>query len=143
MKILGIDYGRRRIGVAITDETASVVRGCNTIDQKTCSDPIRVLADLIAKESPGAIVFGVPLGPRSEETVMSQEVRSFAGRMRRELHLDLPLHFVDESFSSVESQRQLLIRKKKQRRDKALINKIAACNILETFLKEQQCGQCM
>ncbi len=140
MKLLGIDYGRRRIGVATTDETGICIRSCTTIDQKKCSDPISALTAIIDKESPGILVFGVPLGPHDEETVMSREVRAFAKRLTDQLQLELPIHFVDESFSSIQSQQQLRFRKKKLRRDKQLIDRLAACNILENYQRQQQCG---
>lgn len=140
MKLLGIDYGRRRIGIAATDETGLCIHGCTTIDQKKCSDPISALSDIIAEESPGAIVFGVPLGPNDEETVMSQEIRAFAKCLTDKIFNQLPVYFVDESFSSREAQKQLRFRKKKQRRSKENINKFAACNILVSFQRQQQCG---
>ncbi len=138
MKLLGIDYGRRRIGIAATDETGSAIRGCETIDQKKYPDPIFALTRIINEESPEALVFGVPLGPQDEETVMSREVRAFAERLIQHLPNELPLHFIDESFSSLQAKRQLHFRKKKQRHDKQLLNKLAACNILETFQRQNQ-----
>lgn len=141
MKLLGIDYGRRRIGVATTDETGICIRGCPTIDQKKNPDPISALTEIINRESPEALVFGVPLGPHDEETVMSREIRFFAERVNKSLPKKLPIHFVDESYSSIQSQRQLQFRKKKKRRDKQLVDRLAACNILETFQRQQECDQ--
>ncbi len=139
MKLLGIDYGRRRIGVAITDETGICIRGCPTIDRKKTSKPLTALIDVITKESPQALVFGLPLGPHDEETVMSREIRAFAGRLHDALAEKIPIHFVDESFSSVHSKQHLHLLKKKKRRDKQLVDKLAACAILESFQRQQEC----
>jgi putative Holliday junction resolvase len=138
MKLLGIDYGRRRIGIAATDETGECIHGCTTLDLKKITNPVLALAEIITQESPDALIFGLPLGPRDEETNMSREIRAFTKRLIEEAHLKVPIHFVDESFSSVEAQRQLLFKKKKYRRNKKNVDLFAACNILESFQKEQQ-----
>ncbi len=138
MKLLGIDYGRRRIGIAATNDTGIAIRGCATIDQKKSPDTISALIRIINEESPDALVFGIPLGPQDEETVMSREIRTFAQRLTLHLSNELPVHFIDESFSSLQAKRQLHFRKKKQRHDKQLLNKLAACNILETFQRQHQ-----
>jgi len=138
MKLLGIDYGRRRIGVAATDVTGEYIRGCATIDRKKCPDPISALTEVIAAESPDALVFGIPLGPNDEETAMSREIRTFAGELTDAAQLTIPVHFIDESFSSVKAQQILRFQKKKQRRNKQNIDRIAACSILESFQRQQQ-----
>ena len=138
MKLLGIDYGKRRIGIAATDETGEFIRGCATIDRKKCSDPISALKDIIAEESPGTLVFGIPLGPNDEETAMSQEIRAFARQLSDAAHLKIPMHFIDESFSSVRAQEILRFQKKKKRRNKNNIDRLAACSILESFQRQQQ-----
>jgi putative Holliday junction resolvase len=140
MKLLGIDYGRRRIGVAVTDESGVVVRGCATIDRQKINNPITELDVIVRRESPAGLVVGVPLGPHDEETVMSAEVRDFIGRFLLETGSALPVHFIDESYSSSDSQILLRTRKKKQRRDRALIDRIAACHILESFLRQYPCN---
>lgn len=137
MKLLGIDYGRRRIGVAATDETGVCIRGCATIDRKRCSDTISALSDIITEESPDAIVFGIPLGPNDEETAMSEEIRAFAKQVTGIAQCKIPIHFIDESYSSIQAQQALRLRKKKQRRNKQNIDRIAACYILESFQRQQ------
>lgn len=140
MKILGIDYGRRRIGIAVTDESGTCIKGRPTIDQKKHSDIYSVLASIIVTESPDAIVIGVPLGPRDEETVMSKEIRKFAKKISKKIQPDIKIHFIDESFSSSKAHNQIVFKKKKQRQNKDIVNMYAACNILESFQRLQQCG---
>jgi putative Holliday junction resolvase len=133
MKLIGVDYGRRRIGCAVTDETGTVVRGLATIDRKKCPDLTAALTAVIAAEQPEAIVFGLPLDADDNETAMSAEVRKFAAGFAA-----LPVHFVDESLTSVKAAELLRFRKKKERRDKSATDRIAACLILEAFLREQK-----
>jgi len=133
MKLIGVDYGRRRIGCAVTDETGTVVRGLATIDRKKFPDGQAAVNAVIAAERPEAIVFGLPLDADDGETAMSAEVRKFAAGFAA-----LPVHFVDESLTSKQALGLLRFRKKKERRDKAAVDRIAACLILEAFLREQK-----
>jgi putative holliday junction resolvase len=133
MKLIGVDYGRRRMGLAVTDETGSVVRGLLTIDRKKCRDCRAEITALVEKEKADALVFGLPFGSDEGETLMSAEVREFAGQFH-----PLPVHFVDESMTSKKAGELLRFRKKKVRKDKSINDRIAACLILEEFLREQK-----
>ncbi len=133
---MGIDYGRRRIGLAVTDQEGWSIRGLGVIDRKKRDNYFSVLISLIREESPQVLVFGLPLDVEDRETVMSQEVRRFACRVEKEI--GLPIAFVDESLSSQKASQLLSFRKKKDRRNKALVDKIAACLILERYREEQQ-----
>jgi len=133
MKLTGVDYGRRRIGVAVTDNEGIVVRGLTVIDRKKKPDSLDELVKIIENEKTEAIVFGLPLGDMDQETTMSAEVREFASKVAQ--RCALPIHFVDESFTSQKAAQLMMFRKKKERRDKGLSDRIAACLILETYLE--------
>jgi putative Holliday junction resolvase len=137
MKLLGVDYGRRRIGIAVTDPTGTIVRGLTTLERREPSETESRLATVIEEQSPGKIVFGVPLGPDDEETAMSREVRAAAERVAA--RTGIPVDFVDESFSSRDAEILLRPRKKKRRRDKGTIDRIAACLILQSYQREHPC----
>jgi putative holliday junction resolvase len=136
MKLIGVDYGRRRIGLAATDETASLVRGLATIDRKKSPDAAAALLAVIGAEQPGAVVFGLPLDADGRDTAMAAEIRSFAADVGQRSRL--PVRFVDESLTSKEAGELLRFRKKKVRRDKSMNDRIAACLILEEFIKENK-----
>jgi putative holliday junction resolvase len=136
MKLIGIDYGRRRIGLAATDETGTIVRGLATIDRKKHPDAVAALRTVIAREEPGALVVGLPLDADDRETAMSAEVRRFASALERTAAI--PVYFIDESLTSKQAQTLLLSRRKKVRRDKAEVDKVAACLILDAFVRERQ-----
>jgi putative holliday junction resolvase len=135
MKLIGIDYGRRRIGLATTDETGTLVRGLATLDRKKYSDHCSAILSVIRTEQPGAIVVGLPLDADDRETAMSAEVRKFASSLEKAT--PIPVYFIDESLTSKHAAALLLSRRKKERRDKAAADKIAACLILDAFLREQ------
>ncbi|MDR0307936.1 MAG: Holliday junction resolvase RuvX [Chitinispirillales bacterium] len=133
MKLIGVDYGRRRIGIAVTDaQGRGAVRGLCVIDRKKNPDLLSELLRIIGDENPAAIVMGLPLGDKDQETTMSAEVRAFASEV--EQRSKLPIHFVDESFTSQKAAELIMFRKKKERRDKGLADRIAACLILQAYL---------
>jgi putative holliday junction resolvase len=137
MKLISIDYGRRRIGLAVSDETGTCVRGLRTIDRKTNPDPLVPLSTLIGSLGPAGLVIGLPLDGDDNETTMSREVRNFAAKLEKSLAI--PVYFIDESLTSKQAEGLLRFRKKKERRSKDAVDRLAACLILESFLKEQQC----
>jgi putative Holliday junction resolvase len=137
MKLIGVDYGRRRIGLAASDETGTLVRGLATIDRRKSTDCLAILRDVIAKEKPQGIVFGLPLGSDDQETSMSIEVRKFA--MNLEKNLAIPVYYIDESYTSKQAADVMLFQPKKARRVKANIDRVAACLILESFLRDMKC----
>lgn len=136
MKTLGIDYGRRRIGVAVTDNTGTYIKGLTSIDQKK-KNPLESLSNIIKEQKPQKIVFGVPLSSFGEETEMSQEVRQFAQELIDFLESPIPVDFIDESYSSQTAHHILSFRKKKVRETKGNVDMIAACEILRTYQREQ------
>jgi putative holliday junction resolvase len=137
MKLIGIDYGRRRIGVAVTDETGAFIRGLPTIDRDKNPRYIQALHATIAAEGPAIVVVGLPLDINGDETVMSKEIREFAVELEKAAAV--PVCFVDESLSSVEASNILRFRKKKDRRNKEAVDRIAACLILESYNKGLTC----
>jgi len=134
MKLVSIDYGRRRIGMAVGDNSGIPVRGLPTIDRKKNPDIISVLCSVIAEEQPERLIFGLPLDVDDAETVMSKEVRTFAGNLS--VRTGLPVIFIDESLSSRRAEELLRHRKKKQRRDKGAVDRLAACLILDQYIRE-------
>lgn len=137
MKLLGIDYGRRRIGFAVTDEHGEYIKGLPTLDRKKSSDPFLTIKDLIARYRPDRIVIGLPLDIDGHDTVMSLEVRAFADILRAVSSTEIS--FVDESLTSVRAAEIMRFKKKKERRDKQAVDRIAACLILEVFQRENAC----
>ncbi len=137
MKLLGVDYGRRRIGIAVTDEQGEYIKGLPTLDRKKTTDFLRSLEAIISHQQPRRIVMGLPLDIDGHETVMSLEVRAFAEKLQA--ISSVPVSFVDESLTSVRAAEIMRFKKKKDRRDKQAVDRIAACLILEAFRKECAC----
>jgi len=135
MKLASVDYGRRRIGLAVTDAGGLIVRGLEVVDRRRHGDAVAAVAGVMAREAPARLVVGVPLGPDDEETAMSTEARAFGDALANAT--GLPVDFVDESFTSAAAGALVLHRPRKQRRDKCTTDRIAACLILEAYLRQR------
>ncbi len=135
MKLMGIDYGLRRVGIAVTDEQGLAIRGLTTIDRKKNPDLISAILSLIKQEKPEVLVIGLPLDINDADTIMSKEVRAFAEKLQASS--GLPVNFVDESYSSKKAAELMRFRKKKMRKDKAAIDRLAACLILQSYREDQ------
>jgi putative Holliday junction resolvase len=136
MKLIGVDYGRRRIGLAVTDENGEFIRSLPTFLRKSNTPYLNELVVILQRENPSKIVVGLPLDANDEDTAMSLEIRAFADKLGS--MASLPVYFVDESLTSVRAGDIIRHQKKKHRQNKENTDKIAACLILEAFQKEKR-----
>ena len=138
MRVLGIDYGNRRIGLALSDATGLLARPWKTIQRE--GNPGQVAAALAAAiatlsaEDDGlaAIVLGLPRRLNGEEHEQTRAVRVVAAEIRKVT--SLPLHLQDERLSSREAEEQLARREKDWRKRKAALDAAAAAVILQDYL---------
>ena len=132
-KILALDYGKKRIGIAISDSEKSIAFPLKTIENK---DIFLYLKEIIQSEKIEAIVLGEPKPLNNKENILFLEVINF--RKKIISLFSLPVHLVDERFSSKIASKIILDAniKKMKRRDKSLLDKVSASLILETYLKK-------
>ena len=133
-KILAIDYGKKRIGIAISDSKKSIAFPLKTIENK---EIFLYLKEIIQSEKIEAIVLGEPKALKNKENILFLEVINF--RKKIISLFSLPVHLVDERFSSKIASKIILDAniKKMKRRDKSLLDKVSASLILETYLKKK------
>jgi putative Holliday junction resolvase len=135
MKFFCIDYGRRRVGIAVSDPMGMLARSKTMIDRNAESDYLSRIVFFIEEENPDELVVGLPLDIDDNETEMSREVRRFVEELKLKLKKEIPINFQDESYSSVKSNSILLQTKsRKKRQKKQEVDKVAACIILQEFL---------
>ena len=129
---LAIDYGRKRTGLAVTDTLRITANPLLTIETK---DLIPWLQDYFARENVDEVVIGHPTQMNGEESVSMNYIRPFMGNFRKQFS-DKPITMYDERFTSVLAHQAMLAggMKKKDRQNKAVVDKIAACIILEGYL---------
>jgi putative Holliday junction resolvase len=137
-RIMAVDYGRRRIGIAASDplrivsKPRCVVAAGNPPDQ-----PTQELLDLISELEPKLIVIGIPLNMDGSEGEMALEARKFAQQLGTAS--SVPFVERDERLSSVEAERtiQELGLPRKKRQDRKLRDMIAAAILLEDYMREK------
>lgn len=139
--VLGLDFGERRIGVALSDAGKSLATGLTTIDCRKRPDYLEALAEIIHEENVEAIVVGYPLrtdglAPAGSKT---EAVDAFIAELEK--RFGLPVYREDESHTSQLAKNSLRARGKKNRRPrggwaqaKAEIDRVAACYILQDYL---------
>ena len=99
MKILALDFGSARTGVAVSDPTGTVARPVTTVVQATTAGGFAKLLAVIAAEAPELVVVGMPLTLRGEHGEQAQETASFVERLRAAI--SMPVETYDERFTSV------------------------------------------
>ena len=131
-RILAIDYGRKRTGLAVTDMLRITANPLLTIETK---DLINWLTDYFTREQVDEVVIGHPTQMNGQESESMNYIRPFMGNFRK-LFPDKPITMYDERFTSVLAHQAMLAggMKKKDRQDKAVVDKIAACIILEGYM---------
>ena len=132
-RILAIDYGRKRTGLAVTDALRITANPLLTIETK---ELLGWLQEYFTKEQVDEVVSGHPTQMNGEESECMKYIRPFMGQFTK-LFPDKPITMYDERFTSVLAHQAMLAggMKKKNRQDKAVVDKIAACIILEGYLE--------
>ena len=131
-RILAIDFGRKRTGLAVTDPLRITANPLITIPTHTLE---MWLSEYFAKEIVDEVVIGHPYQMNGEDSESMQYIQPFINRFRK-VFPSMPLHEYDERFTSVIAHRAMLAggMKKSPRKDKTVVDKIAACIILEGYL---------
>lgn len=99
MKILALDFGSARTGVAVSDPTGTLARPVTTVENAATDTGFAKLLAVIASEEPGLVVVGLPLTLRGEHGAQAQETEAFTDRLRAAL--DVRVETYDERFTSV------------------------------------------
>ncbi len=138
--ILGLDFGERRIGVALSDAGKTLASGYTTIDCLRQSDPLRVLEEIVREEDVESIVVGYPLRTDGKTVPGSKTEAVDAFILKLEKRFGLPVFREDESFTSQLAQESLKGRGKgkKGRPRKDDIDRVAACYILQDYLNSRE-----
>jgi len=138
-RIMGIDYGRKRTGVAVTDPLKIVAGNLATVPTHTL---MQFIKDYMAKEQVERIVIGQPTQLNGEPSESMRYITPFLNRLKKEMPAT-PVVMVDERFTSTLAHQAMLAggMKKSDRRDKARVDSIAASIILNDYLQSKQFNQ--
>ena len=132
-RILAIDHGQKRTGIAVTDTLQMIANGLATVETKELE---KFIVDYVASEDVSTIVVGKPTQMNGENSENMKRIEPFFNRLKR-LFPDKEITYYDERFTSVLAHQAMLQSGigKKARQNKALVDKISATIILEDYLQ--------
>ncbi len=135
-RILAIDYGRKRTGIAVTDILQMIAGGLATVPS---AELVPWIAAYMEEEPVERIVVGQPKQMNNEPSENMRYVEAFVSHLKRTIP-DVPVEFYDERFTSVLAHKAMIDGglKKKKRQDKGLVDEISAVIILQSYLENKK-----
>lgn len=135
-RIMAIDYGRKRVGVAVTDPCQIIANGLCTVP---ANDILRFIEEYTKKEAVELIVVGQPKTMKNEPSESMKYITPFVNALKKRLP-QIPITMHDERFTSVLAHKTMLDGglKKKDRQDKALVDEISATIILQSYMESKK-----
>ncbi len=134
-RVLGVDYGERRVGLAVSDPTGTIAQPLETLTRRRGKrPPVAPIARIAADHEVAAIVLGLPLTPEGDDSDWTREVRAFGDALAE--RTGLTVHFLDERMTSVRAERAIrsLGLPRQKREEKERIDAAAAMLILQAYL---------
>jgi putative Holliday junction resolvase len=132
MSTLGLDFGKRRIGVAVFDLPAMGARPLTTLVRTSLAHDLEQLRAIVADRQARRIVMGLPLNMNGSEGAAARDARKFAALLSREVGVPVELH--DERLTSFEAESRLSGSAMGRNSRKLMVDQIAAALILESWL---------
>lgn len=136
MRTMGLDVGDKRIGVALSDESAILASPRETITRRGNAADIRKLLELAQQEDVAEILVGMPLSLNGTEGPQAHKVTRFIEALRAET--ELPIRTWDERLSTVAAERSLLEADLSRAKRRKLVDKVAAAIILQSYLDSRR-----
>ncbi len=133
---LGLDVGKKRIGVAGCDGTGLIATGLTTIDRQSFPQDVQQLQELVKERDAQLLVIGLPYSMDGTIGFQAKQVQKFAKRISKAL--ELPIEYIDERLTSVEAETRLKAQKKYSRYNKGLVDRLAATIILQQWLDQRR-----
>ncbi len=133
---LGLDIGRKRIGVAGCDGTGLIATGITTIESKSFADILSQLQGIIEERGVEVLVVGLPYSMDGSIGFQARQVQKFSRRLSAALNL--PIEFVDERLTSYYAEQMLIDQNLSPSRNKGLIDRKAAAMILQQWLEDRR-----
>ncbi len=135
MRVMGLDVGDRRIGVALSDALGLTAQRLTVLTRQHASVDAKMIGALANQHGVETIVVGLPLTMRGEQGTQAKRVASFVETLRRSTAV--PIQWIDERLTTVQGERALLETGASRRKRKQVIDQVAAQLILQQFLDVQ------
>ena len=131
-RVLALDFGKKRIGLAVSDELGLTAQGLDTLHRTRVRDDIEALASLVDQYSVSQVLIGIPLHMSGDESRQSAHTREFGERLQR--RTGLIVEYWDERWTSVQAERMLRDSGVKVDRKDGTVDRISAVILLESYL---------
>jgi len=132
MRFLGVDYGHRRVGLAVSDPLGMIAHPLEILEVESPEEAARRVADAASEREVGEIVLGLPVGLDESETQKAREVLEWKELLEAET--DLPVTTWDERLSTAQAERHLRETGWSQKKRRSRVDMVAAQIILQSFL---------
>ncbi len=132
-RILCLDYGEKRVGVAISDETRTLASGRGVLPR---AGLLEALASLLSENDIGVVVLGLPMNMDGSSSQMVARVRDFGEALKA--RFGLPIEYYDERLTTVLAEAALREQSIKRRRHRQLVDEMSAILILQSYLDSQK-----
>lgn len=136
MRLLGLDLGSKRIGVAVSDEMGWTAQGLTVLNRHGGLKDLENIARLVSEQGAEAIVLGLPINMDGSEGEQARKVRRFAEKL--EEHLGIEVHLWDERLTTWEAEGILKEAGVKGPKRKRVVDKVAAALILKSYLQARE-----
>ena len=130
-RYLGIDFGEKRVGLAISDKSNLIASPFKTINYINKNDLVSQIEKIVIENNIENFVLGLPINMKGEDTAQTKTVRKFKESLSS---LDIPIIYEDERLSSVSAKNSLILQNIKTGHNKSEIDKTAAAIILQQYL---------
>lgn len=131
-RILAIDFGTRRLGLAVSDALGLTAQGLPTLERVNLDNALRHIGKLVEEYAAGRVIVGNPLGHGGGETAMSRRAAEFADKLRR--RVACPVELWDERLTSVEANRLLRESGVSLAKRQRAVDRVAATLLLQSYL---------
>jgi putative Holliday junction resolvase len=138
-RILALDYGRKRIGLALSDELRLTAQPLKTLARKNRADDVRRLREICREQGVARIIVGHPVHMTGESGTMADEAARFAARLKKELGIDVEL--LDERLTSWEAEQMAAGTRSPRGRGHEPLDDVAAAILLREYLERQPPAQ--
>ncbi len=135
-RILALDVGKKRIGLAVSDGLGITAQGLETLQRTRIREDLTALKEIAVRWDVGTLLVGKPLHMSGDESRQSEYTREFAGRLHQ--HLQLPVVFWDERLTTAEAERMLRETGATLDQRKKAVDRLAAVLLLESYLEHQR-----
>lgn len=140
-KALGIDYGSKRIGLSLSDDTRTIAFPFKYISNNSLKESIAELKEIVNSENIGLIVIGMPIGLRGRQTDTSVKIDEFINEIKIKIantgdsaEDKIEIASYDERFSTVQAQKSLIAGNVKRKKRREIVDSIASAFILQSYL---------